>query len=162
MSPSPPSSALPATYSPCRMTTHTCQPTHSRAYLRRQHECLRETVFWKILHVFRPLPARVYVYSPPGGYIFRTFSSSLFTWDLLLYPSQRASSSPPTHVCRFVCLSTPAWLHLPDIPIFAIATHSLSHICTLSNTHFFLCFHCHLWSSFSLYQTITPYIRFRN
>jgi len=57
-------------------------------------------------------------------------------------PSQRASSSPPTHVCVFVCLSTPAWLHLPDISIFAIATHSISHMCTLSNTHFCSCIHC--------------------
>jgi len=36
--------------------------------------------------------------------------------------------------CVFVCLKTPAWLHLPDISIFATATHSFSHICTLSNT----------------------------
>jgi len=54
MSP-PPSSALPATYFLCQMTTQTCQPTWSRACLRRQHACLHETVFWKIVYVFRPL-----------------------------------------------------------------------------------------------------------
>jgi len=45
--------------------------------------------------------------------------------------------------CVYLCLSTPAWLHLLDISIFAIATHSFSHICTLSNTHFCSCFRCH-------------------
>jgi len=77
---------------------------------------------------------------------------SLFTWDLLLWRSQRASSSPPTHVCVFLCLSTRVSLHLPDISIFAIATHSFSHICTLSNTHFCSCFHCHY------YEVPFPYI----
>ena len=47
---------------------------------------------------------------------------------------------PLTCVC-----STPAWLHLPYISIFAIATHSFSHICTLSNTHFCSCLHCHYY-----------------
>ena len=60
---------------------------------------------------------------------------------------------PLTGVCVFVCLSTPAWLHLPDISIFAIATHSFSHICTLSKTHFCSCFHCHY------YEVPFPYIR---
>jgi hypothetical protein len=35
MSPSPPLSALPATYFPCQMTTQTCQPTQSHACLCR-------------------------------------------------------------------------------------------------------------------------------
>jgi hypothetical protein len=41
----------------------------------------------------------VFVSLPPRGYIIRTFRSSLFTWDLLLSPSERVSSSLPTHVC---------------------------------------------------------------
>jgi hypothetical protein len=60
---------------------------------------------------------------------------------------------PLTCVCVFVSLSTPAWLHLPDISIFAIAAHSFSHICTLSNTHFCSCLHCHY------YEVPFPYIR---
>jgi hypothetical protein len=55
LSPFLPSSAIPATYFPCRMSVQTWQPTQSRACLRREHACLHETVFWKILHVFRPL-----------------------------------------------------------------------------------------------------------
>ena len=51
----PPSSTLPATYFPCRVTAQTCQPTQSRACLHSQHACSHETVFWKILHMFRPL-----------------------------------------------------------------------------------------------------------
>jgi hypothetical protein len=55
--------------------------------------------------------------------------------------------------CVFQCLPTPVWLHLPDISTFAVATHSFSHICTLSNTHFCSCFHCHY------YEVPFPYIR---
>ena len=197
---SPPSSALPAKYFPCRMTTKTCQPTLSRACLRRQHACLHETVFWKILHVFRPLcpiacvftvvwlyipdisffaihmrpscdvlnalrrlrpltgvftavwlhipdissvPDRVCVHRrmvTHSGHFLLRYSHQTF-----LQRSQRASSSPPTHGCVFVCISPPAWLHLPDISLFTLATHSFSHICTLSNTHFCSCFHCHYY-----------------
>jgi len=46
LSPFPPSSALPATYFPCRSTAQTCQPTQSCACLRCQHtftwDCLLE------------------------------------------------------------------------------------------------------------------------
>jgi hypothetical protein len=51
----PPSSGLPATHFPCRMTTQTFQRTHSRACLSRQHVYLHETVFCNILNVFYPL-----------------------------------------------------------------------------------------------------------
>jgi len=49
LSPLPTSSAPPATYFHYRMTSQTLQPTQSRACLRRKH------IFWKILHLFRPL-----------------------------------------------------------------------------------------------------------
>jgi len=150
LSPFPPSSALPATYFPCRMTAQTCQPTQSRACLRCQHAFSHETVFWKILHMFRPLcpivfvcvHRRVVTYS---GHFLLRYSHGTFICNLL---NARRRLRPLTCVC-----STPAWLHLPYISIFAIATHSFSHICTLSNTHFCSCLHCHY------YEVPFPYIR---
>ena len=81
-------SALPATCFPCRMTAQTCQPTQLRACLRRQHACSHETVFWKILHVFRPLcplacvcvHRRVVTYS---GHFLLRFSHGTFFCNFL-------------------------------------------------------------------------------
>jgi len=93
LSPFPPSSALPAIYFPCRMTSQTWQPPQSRAFLRRQHACLHEIVFWKILHCF-VLSARsracvcvhrrVVTYSGHFLLCYIHDLCSLFTWDLLL------------------------------------------------------------------------------
>jgi hypothetical protein len=52
---------------------------------------------------------------------------------------------PLTCVCSCLSIPPPAWLHLPDISIFAIATHSFSHFCS--------CFLCHY------YDLPFPYIR---
>jgi hypothetical protein len=73
------SSALPATHFPCRMTTQTCQRTHSRACLRRQHVYLLSSAIFSTCFVLSAGAC-----SRTHGYIFRTFHFSLFTWDLLL------------------------------------------------------------------------------
>jgi hypothetical protein len=53
-------------------------------------------------------------------------------------------------VCVFLCVSTPTWLHLPDISIFAISTHSiLAHLYPLQ--HALL-----LMLSLSLFATCHP------
>ena len=55
-------------------------------------------------------------------------------------------SSPPTHVC----VSTPAWLHLLDISIFAISTHSiLTHLYSLQHPLLFML-------SLSIFATCHP------
>jgi len=97
-------SALPATCFPCRMTAQTCQPTQLRACLRRQHACSHETVFWKILHVFRPLcplacvcvHRRVVTYS---GHFLLRFSHGTFFCNFLnarrrLHPLTCVSLNP--------------------------------------------------------------------
>jgi hypothetical protein len=183
LSPFPPFFVLPATYFPCRMTAQTCQPTQSRASLRRQHACSHETVFWKIFHMFRPLPDRVCVcvhrrvvtYS---GHFLLRYSHDTFFYNVLnarrrLRPLTCVFAQPPRD---YIFRTFPSSLlqHIPSHTSALSPTHSFSHICTLSNT--FLLTHLYslqhplllmlalslLWSSFSLYQKITPYIRFRD
>jgi hypothetical protein len=73
---------------------------------------------------------RVFVCLYPAWLHIWTFRSSLVTWDLLLSPSERVSSSLPPHEC----ITTPAWLRLPDISIFAISTHSVpTHLYSLQH-----------------------------
>jgi len=78
--------------------------------------------------------SRVVTYS---GHFLLRYSHGTFFCNVL---NARRRLRPLTCVC-----STPAWLHLPDISIFAIATHSFSHICTLSTTHLRSCLHCHYY-----------------
>ena len=125
------------------MTTQTCQPTQSRACLCRQHASLYETVFWKILHVFRPLCPLACVFTGAWLHI-----PDISFFAIHMGPSSVTFSTRfvvSAYVRMFPCLLAPAWIHLPDISIFAIATHSFSHICTLSDTHFCSCFHCHYY-----------------
>ena len=101
------------------------------------------TAVWLHIPDISSVPDRVCVHRrmvTHSGHFLLRYSHQTF-----LQSSQRASSSPPTHGCVFVCISPPAWLHLPDISLFTLATHSFSHICTLSNTHFCSCFHCHYY-----------------
>jgi hypothetical protein len=156
--------------------------------------------------VFRPLCPiarvcvhhRVVTYS--GHFLFR-YSHGTFFCNVL---NALRRLRPLTGVCS-LCISTPAWLHLPDISVFAIhmgpssvtfSTRFLvsahSRVCVpmslnprvvTSYGHFHLRF-CNtflltllyslqhslllmlslslLRRSFSLYQKITPYIRFRD
>ena len=86
------------------------------------------------------LPDRVCVHRRMvtySGHFLLRYSHGTFFCNVL---NARRRLRPLKCVC-----STPAWLQLPDISIFAIATHSFSHICTLSNTHFCSCLHCHYY-----------------
>jgi hypothetical protein len=70
--------------------------------------------------------------------------------------------SAHSHVCMFVCLSTPAWLHLPGISIFAIATHSvLTHLYSLQRPlllmlSLLLFATCHPKQGFQLLECLLP------
>jgi len=115
------------------MNTQTCRPTQSRACLRRQHACLHETVFWKLLEVFRPLcplararvcvcVRRVVTYS---GHFLLRYSHGTFFCNLL---NALHRLRPLTCVC-----STPAWLHLRTFRSLLLQ-HIPSHTSVLSPT----------------------------
>jgi len=98
--------------------------------------------------VSSPLPARVCVFTAAWLHI-----PDIFFFAILMGPSVTATRfvvCAHSRVCVRVSLNPHV---VPDISIFAIATHSFSHICTLSNTHFCLCLHCHY------YEVPFPYIR---
>jgi hypothetical protein len=153
LSPFPPSSALPATYFPCRSTAQTCQPTQSRACLRRQHAFTWDRLLEDSPRVLSSLPDRVCVFTAAWLHIPDISFFAIHMGPSFVTFSTRFVVSAPWRVCVFLCLLSPAWLHLPDISISALATHSFSHFCTLSNTHFCSCLPCRY------YDVSLPYIR---
>jgi len=153
LSPFPPPSVLPATYFPCRSTAQTCQPTQSRACLRRQHAFTWDRLLEDFLRISSSLPDRACVFTAAWLHIPDISFFAVHMGPSSVTFSTRFVVSAHSRVCVFLCLSAPAWLHLPEISIFAIATHSFSHFCTLSSTHFCSCFLCHY------YDVPLPYIR---
>jgi hypothetical protein len=156
LSPSPPSSALPATYFPCRSTAQTCQP-HSHVRVWVANTRLHETVFWKILYVFRPLPGRVCVF----------IAAWLHIPDITFF----AIHMGPSSVTFSTCVGVSAHSRLSFTPRdvtssghFALRycnTFLLTLLHSLQHSLLLMLSLSLLWRSFSLYQKITPYIRFR-
>jgi hypothetical protein len=144
----PPSSALPVTYFYCRSTAQTCQPTQSRVCLRRHHAVTWDRLLEDSPRVSSSLSdracvcvcvhRRVVTYS---GHFLLRYSHGTFFCNVL---NALRRLRPLTCVRSYVS-QPPAWLHFPDISIFAITTHSFSHFCTLSSTHFCSCFLCHYY-----------------
>jgi len=166
MSPSPPSSALPATYFPCRMTAQTCQPTQSRACLRCQHACLRETIFSKILHVFRPLSpiaracvcvcvcvcvfTATWLHIPDISYFAIHMGPSSLTF------SMRFVVSAHSRVCVRMYLNPRDVTSFGHFDLRYCNTFPLTHLYSLQHPLLLMLSLSLLWSSFSLYQKITP------
>jgi hypothetical protein len=162
MSPSPPSCTLPATYFPCRMTTQTCQPTQSRACLRRQHAYLH--VFRNILHVLRPLCplACVCVFTAAWLHIPDISFFAIHMGPSSVTFSARFVVSAHSRVCVRVSLNPRVVTSSGHFELCSCNTFLLTHVYSLQHPLLLMLPLSVLRSSFPLYQTITPYVGFRD
>jgi hypothetical protein len=162
LSPFSPSSALPATYFPCRI--HRLDSPHSHVRV-----CVANTRAYMRLSCGRfctcfVLSARscVCVCSSPRGYIFRTFPSLLYTWSMFAILMGPSSVTFSTHfiasahsrvcVCSYVSQSAHGYI-FRTFRSSLLQHISFLYICTLSHTRFCSRFHCHY------YEVHFPYIR---
>jgi len=155
LSPFPPSSALPATYFPCRMTAQTCQPTQPRACLHRQHACSHETVIWKILHVFCPLCPLACVFTAAWLHIPDIFFAIHMGPSSVTF-STRVGVSARSRVC---VLNLRVVTSSGHFDLRYCNTFLLTQLYSLQHSLLLMLVLSLLWSS--LYQK-TPYIRFRD
>jgi hypothetical protein len=131
--------ALPETYFSCRMTTQTCQPTQSRACLRRKHASIHETVFWKILHVFRllcPLAClHRHVVTNSGHFLLRYSHGTFFCNDLnalrRLHPLTCVYVSQPPRRYIFRSFRSSLLQHIPLTHLYSLQ-HPLLPMLSLS------------------------------
>jgi len=161
LSPFPPSSALPATYLPCRLTAQTCQPTQSRACLRRQHAFTWDRLLEDSPRVSSSLPDRVCVFTaawlhiPDISFFAIHMGPSSVTFSTLFVSAHSRVCVPMSFNPRVVTSS--GHFHLRYCNTFHLTLlYSLQHPLLLMLSLSLL------WRSFSLYQKITPYIRFRD
>jgi hypothetical protein len=127
---------------------HASQHSDTHVFIANTHVHMRPPSVRFSTYFILSARSRVYVHCHVVTYsrhFLLRYSHGTFFCNVL---NVRLRLHPLTDVC-----STPTWSHLPDISIFPVATHSFSHICTLSNTHFCPCLHCHY------YDVSSPYIR---
>jgi hypothetical protein len=161
LSPFPPSSALPKTYFPRRMTIQTCQPTQLRACLRRQHAFTWDRLLEDSPRVSSSLPDRVCVHRrivTYSGHFLLRYSHGTFFCNVLntlrrLRPLTCVCSYVSQPLCGYIFQTFPSSLlqHIPSHTSALSATPTSAHACTVTIMKFL-----------SLYQKITPYIRFRD
>jgi hypothetical protein len=141
------------------LTTPTCQSTQSRAYLHHQHECLHGTVIRKILHVFRPLcplACAAWLHIPDISFFAIRMGPSSLTF------STRFVVSAHSRVCVCIFLNPRVVTPSGHFDLHCCSTFLLKHLYSLQHPLLLMLSLSLLWSFFSLYQTITPYIRFCN
>jgi hypothetical protein len=158
----PPSSALPATYFPCRSTAETYQPTWSRAFHRRQHAFTWDRLLEDSRLVSSSAWSRWCVLTAAWLHIPDISFFALHIGPSSITFSTRFVVSAHSHVSVSMSLKTrvvtsSGHFHLRYYNTFLLTLqYSLQHLLVLMLSPSLL------WRSFSLYQKITPYIRFRD